>query len=258
VFARHLPPSAGLPRVLALDGPAAAELATLAEVTQAASPAVWPAGPFDAIAGPAAPEHLAALNQRLRPGGRLILTHTAAPETLLAALTAAGLIHCLVEPQPATTLYRGERPPTGSPVERHQILVNPQLPGTDYHLPITNYDDLKTPYVFLLIQQTPNKPAWKLAPGEPVTWQAATVLPAATESAVLLGFSALVKAVAYMQSAVKAGRHVGVNKVGKFPAAAMLGWPLPLALNPSFEQVAALEPGPWLAVEAHSALTGEE
>ena len=44
-------------------------------------------------------------------GGRLILTSAAGPETLLAALAAAGLIHCLVEPQGRLSLYRGERPP---------------------------------------------------------------------------------------------------------------------------------------------------
>src|SRR5579859_7298634 len=176
LFPKHLPPSAGLPRVLALDAQTAAELAGLAEMTVALGLDEWPAGPFDAIAGPAAPEQLAALSQRLRPGGRLILTHEAAPETLLAALTAAGLIHCLVEPQGPLSLYRGERPPEGSSLERTRTLAANRPAGAAPALPITSPEALTGPYVFLLIRQTPNKPAWKLAPGEPVTWQAATAL----------------------------------------------------------------------------------
>jgi len=294
VFARHLPPSAEWPRVLALDPQAGAELAGLAEITTARGPGDWPAGPFDAIAGPAAPDQLAALRQRLRPGGRLILTDPSAPETLLAALAAAGLIHCLVEPQASLSLYRGERPPEGSPLERHQPLAaanpanttsNYELPVpndilpitkyelpipnyelpitnyaslTNYELPITNYASVTTRYLFLLITQTPNKPAWKLAPDERVTWRAATVVPRPGAPPVLLAFSSLVKAVAYMQAAVLAQRLAGVNKVGKFPAAAMPAWPLLLALNSSFEQTRELEAGPPFEVEAQTAITVEE
>ena len=63
------------------------------------------------------------------------------------------------------------------------------------------------------------KPAWKLTPGERVEWRAATVeVPGMGRR--LLAFSALVKAVAYMQPAVLAGAISGVNKVAKFSAAA--------------------------------------
>ena len=277
MFAKHLPPSAGLPRVLVLAPAAAAELAGLIQMVLAAPGAdEWPAGPFDAIAGPAAPEQLAALGQRLRRGGRLILTHAAAPEALLEALTAAGLIHCLVEAQGPVCLYRGERPPAGTTIERHQTLAQTGLPATitsdqhlpptplqalpltDYQLPHTTYPDLPTPFIFLLISRTPNKPDWKLTPGEPVTWRAATLVPAAGAPPVLLGFSALVKAVAYMQGAVMARRLAGVNKVGKFPAEAMQAWPLPLALNLDFAAVSALDAGPPFEVDPRSAITGDE
>ncbi len=270
MFARHLPPSAGLPRVLVLAPAAAAELVGLIQMVLAAPGADdWPAGPFDAIAGPAAPEQLLALGQRLRPGGRLILTHAAAPEALLEALAAAGLIHCLVEPHERVSLYRGERPPAGTPLERHQALAQadpqPSIPTSP--LPtlapeaaagVTNYQDLPTPFIFLLIQRTPNKPAWKLAPGEPVIWRAATLIPTAGAPPVLLGFSSLVKAVAYMQGAVMARRLAGVNKVGKFPAEAMQAWPLPLALNADFAAVSVLEAGPPFEVDPRTAITGDE
>ena len=286
MFARHLPPSAGLPRVLVLAPAAAAELAGLIQMVLAAPSADdWPAGPFDAIAGPAAPEQLPALGQRLRPGGRLILTHAAAPEALLAAMTAAGLIHCLVEPHGPVSLYRGERPPAGTTLERHQALAQadwqPTIPTsqiptfapdaaagvTNYQIPtlapdavagVTAYLELPTPFIFLLIQRTPNKPAWKLAPGEPVTWRAATLISTAGAPPVLLGFSSLVKAVAYMQGAVMARQLAGVNKVGKFPAQAMRAWPLPLALNADFAAVSVLEAGPPFEVDPRTAITGDE
>lgn len=242
MFAKHLPPSAGLPRVLALDAPAAAELAGVAEVVTG-DLAALPAGPFDAVAGEAGSFHLPALRACLRPGGRLILASPGAPEALLAALTEAGLIHCLVEDHGPRCLYRGERPPEGSSVARQRALASVEL---------------KTPHVFLLVTQTPNKPAWKLAPDEPLIWQAATVLDPATGAPTLLAFSALVKAVAYMQQAILSGAGPRVNKVGKFPAAAAAGWALPYVLNPDFEALKNVPAGPPLSVDPQRAITGEE
>ena len=242
MFAKHLPPSAGLPRVLALDDQSAAELASVAVVVRG-DLAALPAGPFDAVAGEVGPFHLPALLAALRPGGRLILAAPGAPEALLAALTAAGLIHCLVEDHGARCLYRGERPPEGGSVARQQALAGVAL---------------TTPHVFLLVNQTPNKPAWKLAPDEPITWHAATVLDPATGAPTLLAFSALVKAVAYMQQAILSGRGPRVNKVGKFPAAATATWPLPYVLNPDFEALKQVPAGPPLSVDPQRAITAEE
>ncbi len=242
MFAKHLPPSAGRPRVLALGRDAAATLAEAGEITPG-DLAALPVGPFDAVAGEAGPFHVAALAGRLRPGGRLILLAAGAPEALLAALTEAGLIHCLVEAHGAVCLYRGERPPTGDSLARQQALAQVEI---------------KTPYVFLLVEQTPNKPAWKLAPDEPITWQAATVRDPATGAPTLLAFSALVKAVAYMQQAIRAGTGPRVNKVGKYPAEAAAGWPLPYVLNPEFENLKVAPAGPPLTVDPQRAITGEE
>src|SRR5438477_235477 len=192
MFAKHLPPSAGLPRVRVLGPAAAAALAGRVQMVVATPGADdWPAGPFDAIAGPAAPGQVAALAQRLRPGGRLILANAGEPEALLAALTATGLIHCLVEPQGPLCLYRGEWPPAGSTVERHQALAGAGEPAAPSNppLPITSYPDLRAPYIFLLVTRVPNKPAWKLAAGERVIWRAATLAPAPGAPPVLLGFS---------------------------------------------------------------------
>jgi hypothetical protein len=254
LFARHLPPSASLPRVLALDPATAAELAGVARVSEAADPAA-PTGPYDAVAGRAlaTAEQLAALAQRLRPGGRLILVAPAPaePEVLLSALTAAGCIHCLVETEGAFTLYRGERPPAGGSTLSRAQQVAAEPPGQDPGLPR---------FIFLLVTQTPNKPVWRLAPGERLDWHAATVMagPEPAPTPRLLAFSSLVKAVAYMQPAVLAGALVGVNKVAKFPASAAEDWPLPLLLNPRFEDLSTAKPGPPLAVEPALAITGEE
>jgi hypothetical protein len=246
MLAQHLPPSPGRPRVLALDPATAAELAEAADVSREAGDA--PPGPYDAIAGRrlAATEDVRRLAARLRPGGRLILAAQAPPEALLAALTGAGLIHCLVERAGDLTLYRGERPPeAASTLERARQLAA-VAPGAQP----------PPRFIFLLVTQSPNKPAWTLAPGEPVEWRAATV--AAADGPRLLAFSSLVKAVAYMQPAVLAGALHGVNKVAKFPAGAAAAWPLPLLLNPHFDDLRGLAAGPPLPVDPQAALTGEE
>jgi hypothetical protein len=74
----------------------------------------------------------------------------------------------------------------------------------------------------------------------------------------VLAFSALVKAVAFMQPAVLAGAWAGVNKVGKFPAEAADGWGLPLAWNPAFEALRGAAAGPPLAVDRATAILGDE
>ena len=48
-------------------------------------------------------------------------------------------------------------------------------------------------------------------------------------------FTSLIRAVAFMQAAVLAGALLGVNKVGKFPAAAACRWPFLLVVDPLFE-----------------------
>lgn len=250
--ARHLPPSAGLPVVLALSAEAAAELAPVAAVSAAPG---RPEG-YDAIAGPALPAEVPGLAAQLRPGGRLILTASDPPEALLAALTQAGLIHCLVEvgssPEPGDAaagtpahLYRGERPPRVPPGERvARVAAQPASAAT--------------PYLFLLITQTPNVPGWRLPAGSSVRWQAATRLHPATGQLRLLAFSSLARAVAFMQPAIRAGAIGGVNKIAKYPAGAAEHWLQPVWLNPSPAEALAAAPGPALEVDPAIAITGEE
>lgn len=254
MFAKHLPPSAGLPRVFALTEHALADLPSEIELVREGELC-------DAVAGHAPPENLVRWMKTLRPGGRLILAWRTDPESALAALTAAGYIHCLAEENDDATLYRGERPPLASPVKRIQSLADSPSQNTPAGLPQGERLGARASqpsFLFLLIHQTPNKPAWKLAPDETLAWRAVTVLDSASNQPRLLAFSSLVKAVAFMQAAVRANFITGVNKVGKFRAEAALAWPLPFTLNPEFERVRAVALGPRVEVDPNTALTGEE
>ncbi len=265
MFSKHLPPSAAPsgPRVLAFDESSAAELPDEIELTRGDPETP---GEFDAVVGCTAPDGLAARMRRLRPGGRLILAQRADPEgsgqarLLLDALTAAGFIHCLVEPVGDFIVYRGERPPQGSSVERVQTLAAPS--PSPYPTPLRsggNY--LQSPFVFLLIIQTPNRPAWTppaVSQNEKVEWRAVTILDPATGQPALLAFSSLVKAVAFMQSAILAKWISGVNKVGKFRSEVGRTWELPLILNPTFDDLRSTTLGSAYKVDLKTAILGGE
>lgn len=247
MFAKHLPPSANQPRVLALEADSAANLPPEIELT--VLPDVPAMAEFDAIVGTTSEPPLPDFYKLLRPGGRLILAaQGGSADSLLKNLTAAGFIHCLVETENGVTLYRGERPPLGNTTTRLASLTiassQPQI------------QNLK--FIYLLVAQTPNKPAWKLLPDETIQWQAATVLDAQTHSTVLLAFSSLVRAVNFMQPAVLAGKFKGINKVGKFASEIAQQWELPLLLNSSFEELHTTMPGEFFDVDPQVAITGEE
>jgi hypothetical protein len=249
-FAKHLPPSLDVPRVLVLDSASAANLPTDLNLTFPQGDDT-PSGPFDAILGTNPKPSLLELYQLLRPGGRLILASLDKdPQSQLNNLNESGFIHCLVETEEGVTLYRGERPPLGTPIERTEALVS-TVPSLQSEL-----KNLK--YVFLLVAQTPNKPAWRLAEGEKITWQAATLLGEQNETPILLAFTSLVRAVKFMQPAVLAQKFKGINKVGKFPSAIAQTWQLPLRLNPEFDDLRDATPGPRWEVDPQIAITGEE
>jgi hypothetical protein len=251
LFAKHLPPSSDLPRVLALSEAVADELKEKVELIDAARAGSLPPDPLDAVVGYAAPDQIPILGRLLRPGGRLILATPADPQTLLDALTNAGFIHCLIEPLGDLTLYRGERPPLGNPLQRLEVLsASSQTQPSSF--------DIRHSSFFLLITQTPNKPAWKLSPAEKLEWRAVTLLDPATSRPALLAFSSLVKAVAFMQAAILARTITTVNKVAKFKAEVAQSWGLPMILNPAFDDVRSFPLGPAYRVDPQKAVTGEE
>ena len=244
MFAKHLPPSAALPIVLALD-PQAESACDPERVALAAADA----SSVDALYGTHWPEQLAELRERLRPGGRLILTlvdDLAEGEARLAALQAAGYIHCLVEALPdGGWLCRGERAPFDTGLARLTTVAAGPAPANDTAL-------------VLLIRQTPNKPTWRLDPGERRVWEAASLIDPATGRPALAAFTSLVKAVAFMQPAVLAGFLEGINKTGRFATAQVEAWGLPVIVNPAFEDWRNAAPGPRIQVDPAQALAAEE
>jgi hypothetical protein len=110
-------------------------------------------------------------------------------------------------------------------------------------------------YIHVLIQQTPNKPMWKLEPGEKVDWEAIGV--AGDGETVLLAFSSLPKAVEFMQPAVVSGHVKDVNKIAKFRWEVARDWPFAIMLNPS-DEILDTHTVALLAVDPRTAETPDE
>lgn len=232
VMAKHLPPSGAALRLVDVDGQAAAVLADLRPDLDIQTPALadWQpaASSVDAVTAFAVKPTDALFQtacDALRPGGRLILIDPdgQSEEAQVQRLAAAGLTRILVEPAlaGAGVLLRGEKPHTAArTVERiRQVADADTLPGR---------------YVHLLVRQMPNKPVWALRPDEAITWQAAAL--ATPDGPVLLAFSSLPKAVAFMQPAVMQGWISDINKVAKFSKALAADWSL--TVNPDFASLA--------------------
>jgi SAM-dependent methyltransferase len=234
---KHLPPSASVLRLLDLDGLSAEKLAQrrqdleIRSINGAADHWQFAPNSFDAVVvyqQPGSPDLLAAVLAVLRPGGRLIFldAHARIREQQVHMLESAGYTRTLVESLGEEgVLLRGEKP------HRHtrtteRILVAAAADRA-----------LITPYLHLLVRQSPNKPVWALHPDEKIEWQALALEKA--EGVALLVFSSLPKAVAFMQPAVMQGLVRDINKVAKFRRETAQGWPLPLILNPDIEILTA-------------------
>jgi hypothetical protein len=192
----------------------------------------------------------------LRPGGRLIVIDvTAAVEQgQVVRLEQAGYTRILVEPLPETppgALMRGEKPHMTSDTLAR---IRASAQSDDLLTDLSTYPGR---YVFLLIHQTPNKPVWSLREDEKLIWHAVTLASEQPAEPVLIAFSSLSKAVAFMQLAVLAGRIRDVNKVGKFRVETVRAWSLPLLLNPD-DTVLRDRAQALLPVEAASAERSDE
>jgi hypothetical protein len=191
---------------------------------------------MDALVAIDVPPHALFLKQALsalRNGGRMLvmLSQGDVHETYGEQLKQAGFVRLLVEratPQ-GGLLIRGERPHiTDDTHQRVQIAASRDAQNVDW-------SDYKGRYVHLLIQQTPNKPVWRLAPAETIEWHAVAVQ--GNNQTTLLAFSSLPKAVAFMQPAVVQGFVKDINKVAKFNLTTAQQWHLPALLNPTLEDV---------------------
>jgi len=233
---KHLPPSASSLKLLDVAGAAQEILLKhrpdLAITAVEGDPSGWgiPSAEFDAVtafdAEPGSPLLAAALSA-LRPGGRLIVMSTRGePDaTHVVTLENHGFTRILVEtgaecPLPVGVLMRGERPhQTEDTLARVQV-------GAAADEDAQSLVDFKGRFVHLLIRQSPDKPAWKLRADEPLMWEAVTL------EGMLLAFSSLPKAVAFMQPVVLTGQILDVSKVAKFSKQTALAWPQAVLLNP--------------------------
>lgn len=244
VMAKHLPPSPSRLELLDLGGRAGAHLSRLRHDLairplsrqQMLMPGIKE-GSIDAIAAlnqPVDKALLAAAVPALRPGGRFIAVQSsgAVNPAQPRLLRECGFVRILVEPalDDIGVLLRGEKAhATADTVKRIRATA-------DRDAPQPALAGFKGRYLHLLIQQRPNKPAWKLDPAETVTWRAAAVQ--SLGKPVLLAFSSLPKAVAFLQRAVLADGIRDINKIGKFSRSTARTWDWESVLNPTLESIA--------------------
>ncbi len=229
---KQLPPSASLLKAWDVGGALAA--AVMAQRPDVAAEVVsvlpehWPTREVDTVLGYDLYLSDALLRRALaalRPGGRLVIANPQQPlDTAWGErLTALGYVRLLLEPLDTGggMLLRGERPHTAADtLARVQVAAQADADA----LTLAAY---RGRFVHLLVQQSPNKPAWRLTSEDRIVWQAVC------SGGQMLAFTSLPKAVAFMQVAVLAGRLRDVNKVAKFRREVVTGWPL--RLNPTLD-----------------------
>lgn len=241
---KHLPPSASQLRLLDVGGVAGVILAQkrpdLAIIPVSLSTSDWQQQPesIDAVVAYDywfERETLQTILETMRSGGRFIvvLPHGSPGKSYVERLEASGYTRILVESaiDQQGILVRGEKPHQTNDTRQRIEQVATQD---------ANQQDLQTfkgRYVHLLIQQQPNKPAWKLTQSDKITWQAVALHPELDILPTLLAFTSLPKAVAFMQPAVMQGIIRNVNKVGKFRRDIAQLWENPVWLNPTLEQI---------------------
>ncbi len=243
VMAKHLPPSSSTLRLLDLDGRSGDLLAALRSdleirhlpANEIGEQELLPDA-FDAVVAldvELSDTVLAIALKALRSGGRFIALQSrgTVSQSHLRQLRDHGFARILIEPalDELGLLIRGEKPHTAAnTLQRIQSVAS----GDSDSLELSRYHGR---YIHLLIQQRPNKPVWKLSPGERISWRAAAI--ERDSSLVLLAFSSLPKAVGFMQPAVLAGVVKDINKVGKFSLAAVQAWDWDITLNPSADSI---------------------
>jgi hypothetical protein len=283
---RHLPPSGSTLRLLYVGAPeqAAAVSALRADLDlqvydpRGSAPPQLEAALYDALlvqgdllAEPEAFLHTALAALRL--GGRLIMLnmlderHAAAQQAILVAMAqrlerigyVRVLSECLLDG--AALLSRGERAYTHlGTLERIQRTAERDLTPDQALAPMDAaalLAALRGNFIFVLARQATNRPTWEM-PAQ--AWHALTLVEG--EQVCLPVFSALPKAVAFMQAAIKAGAFSGVNKIGKFAKSAVQGWPIAFLLNPNFDAWQRSgrfqREGAPLKLDPRSAVVGEE
>jgi hypothetical protein len=245
VMAKHLPPSASELHLLDVGGVAGTVLHALRQDLQidtvSMDVSAWDYDPnsVDAVVAYDVlldDNFLETVLNVMRPGGRLVVVHPVGDVDVayVETLEQAGYTRILVEAALDETgvLIRGEKEHTTSDTfERVQQVAQQDADTLDL-------DTYRGRYVHLLVQQTPNKPVWKLADDEQIRWHAVAVQTGDNpDDVALLAFSSLPKAVGFMQPAVMQGFVQDVNKVGKFSREVASGWAYAVLVNPTLESV---------------------
>lgn len=186
-------------------------------------------------------------------------------EQMAKHLTDAGFVRVLTERaiEGYGVLSRGEKPYGVNTASVERIAQAAALDDTSGKLEIIDAAALpdygRGRFIFLLVRQSPDKPAWAIQPGETIRWDAALITDPAQQP-YLLAFTSLPKAVAFMQPAVTTGWLIGVNKVAKFEKTAAPPWGLNVLVNPPFEAMRTQYTfqGVYLSVDPSSAASRDE
>lgn len=232
--------------------------------------------------GDTQPRFLAEAMRVLRPGGRLILVdpiadkaplgawrelrhgffsavdmfawHLAAsriggftPQSMAEHLQKAGFARILTETvlEGWGIMGRGEKPYAAGTSTLERVVIgagDDKLPGR---------------YIHVLVHQKPDKPTWALTDKDVVTWGAAAI-PNPQGEPILLAFSSLPKAVAFMQEAVMDGSIHDINKVGKFSKDVAQTWDFPFMLNPTLDDIRSELPATLISLDPATAEAPDE
>lgn len=240
---KQLPPSSSTLRLLDVGGTVGEALRLarpdITPVVASLRPQDWdaPTASYDAIVAVEYgldADFLGACLVRLREGGRLVVLNPHTPFDVAhgQTLEQASFVRLLIESAAGGgVLIRGERAHTTSDTLARVAVAGASDADAQTLATYTGR------FVHVLVQQTPNKPVWRLTDEDVIKWQAVVVAQARPR---LLGFSSLPKAVGWMQAAVLRGWVRDVNKVAKFRKevlAEVLGDVAGLLLNPTPESL---------------------
>ena len=175
----------------------------------------------------------------LRAGGRLLFYMPPIDLELAARqLEKAGYVRILAEAIDGGVLCRGEKPhphiapPPTAYVEQKSSTATIPARSLVQGEAVLN---VSVPALYLLIRQTPYKPAWQMAPDEVIQWQAVAL----NNPLILIAFSGLPRAVELMQTAIVQGFIQDVHKIAKFSKATLAQMNVPVWINPSLESLRA-------------------
>jgi hypothetical protein len=231
---KHLPPSADLPRVRPLDDRSARWC--LALDRQGSIISVDDSEVDAAVASGIA--HVQDAATSLRPNGRAIFlipnTEGIATESIVEALTANDLTRILIESVLDHTfiLARGERP-TDQERTTDRIATIARIESEAIEILAIDQAAQRYLHLQVLVKQQPPSRGW--ADMQPnTTWEALTIQDADSDQFLLVAFTSLVKAVAFLQPAVLADVVHGINKMPRFETERIIGGQY-FIINPVFE-----------------------